>query len=242
MKDTTVMAVQDTTGQMVKNPLSRHKRGWCKRIGKRVVVICGHLPADEGVRIYHRDREKIEARLRALDEAKGKAVTPVRVAYVSRRISPVVQASEKPCLTVQQLRDLYLAHKRAALASGEFAGRSLLSTISALDHFCKRVGGPVDHLTNQQFAAYRHRVARKYEVTTLARFVTQVRAMFAWAVRNHHITQLPPWGDGFQKVSAKQLRAYRLEQQRKKGQKKFSRDEIHAMLAHSSPILRAIPC
>lgn len=235
------MVTSKTASVQVKFPLSPHKRGWCKKINGKVVVVCGHVSPDEALMLYHQKLPQILAR-QAHNASKSVVHTQPITPSVTQPIPVAVQQVKVDAsLTVKQLCGKYLAKKRADIEANSFGIQSLMSTSEAINRLSRHLGGPVDQLKNQQFADYRHGLAKHFKsVFTLDRHISQIRAMFTWAVKNQHIDRLPPWGDSFDGATEKQLRQYQQKKRRENGVKTLTPDQIHSLIASVRIDVRAM--
>lgn len=170
-----------------------HKRGWSMRIKGRESVIAGKIPPQDALAVFY---QKMAAQTTQQDTPKTTQQTHEFSLETPPAPAPLPVLA-KPSLTVEQLKDMYLAHKTLEWRGGEFAPRSLMSIKEVLPKFAAACPKAVGDLAVKDFADYRAKLAAKYKPNSLNRHVINIRAMFAWAYRNHYIPDLPKWGDSF---------------------------------------------
>ena len=213
-------------------PLTPHKRGWCKKISGKVVIICGHLPPKEALAIYVQKMPRLHA-TSTLPEASS--VTQQVMAQPPREL-PVAC----PPVSVTEVKDRYLAVKERELRAGMLKDRSYMSLMEILPQFTKTMAKSAADLTPQDFADYRLKLALKYSAYSLDRHITNIRAMFNWAVRNGVINALPKWGDSFEKPSLTQKRKHRHAMVAKNGKRMFANSDVRRLLAAANPVMKAM--
>lgn len=212
-------------------PLTVHPHGWCKKINGKVKVICGHLPPQEALQVYLQKMPMLHA-------AKAQVLPVVEVCTVTQVPTPVVPVS--PSVTVVSVKDGYLAAKERELRAGLLKSRSYMSLMEILPPFVATMPESVTELSPQHFADYRFKLASKYSAYALDRHVTNIRAMFNWAVRNGVLNSLPKWGDSFDKPSQTQKRRHRHAIAAKNGKRMFTRSEVRQLLEMATPVMKAM--
>lgn len=211
-------------------PLTPHKRGWCKKINGKVVVICGHVPPHEALEIFQQKTPALYA--------KPKPSVVVAVDVGAPPVATPTPATTSP--TVSQIKDKYLATKGRELATGSLADRSYSSILEIVEPFATAVSKRVIDLRPTDFAEYRHILAAKFSPNALDRHITMIRAMFNWALKNELIDRLPRWGDCFERPTAAMKRRYRQEKAAKHGKRQFTPKQVRKLIRLAKQPMRAM--
>jgi integrase len=145
---------------------------------------------------------------------------------------------EKGGFTVEDLADHFLNFKRQMTESGELSPRTWQDYKAVCDMLVDQFGKSrlVDDLRQEDFAALRTKLAKKWGPVTLGNAIQRVRVVFKFAFDAEHIERPIRFGPGFKRPSKKTLRLERAKQ----GPKLFSREEILLMLLTASPQLEAM--
>ena len=213
------------------------------RINGKEKIIAGRISPSDALTIYYRKKAdqttqqntpEMTQQITLSTPATGSKTQPLPVQ------APTPLPSCPPSLTVEQLKDKYLDHKTRLWRGGEFAPRSLMSVKEVLPKFSAAYPKAITDLTAENFRDYRDSLTRRYKPNSINRHVTSIRAMFAWAYRNHIIPDLPKWGDGFEKPSAKHLRRYREKMRQANGEKMYEPAQIRRLLTLADPQLKAM--
>jgi integrase len=141
-------------------------------------------------------------------------------------------------LTVKDLCNAFLNHKKDLLDAGELSPRTWAqykeTCVVLVEHLGKQ--RLVSDLGPDDFAALRRRLAKRWKPLTLGNFIQRVRVVFKHAADNDLIDRPVRYGQGFKRPSKKTLRLERAKQ----GHKLFTREEIHRLLEAASAPLRAM--
>jgi integrase len=145
---------------------------------------------------------------------------------------------EKTGLTVADLGNAFLNHKRHMMEGGELSPRTWQDykdvTDLLVEHFGK--GRLVSDIRQEDFAALRVRLSRRWGLVRLSNTIQRVRSIFKFAYDAEHVEKPVRFGPGFVRPSKKTLRIERS----KAGPKLFTREEIHQLLAGASVPMRAM--
>jgi integrase len=141
-------------------------------------------------------------------------------------------------LTVKDLANSFLNHKRDLLDGGELSPRTWAQYKETCDLLVELLGSRrlVSDLGPDDFAALRRRLAKRWKPLTLGNFIQRVRVVFKHALDNELIDRPVRYGQGFKRPSKKTLRIERAKQ----GHKLFTRDELLRLLEGASVPLRAM--
>lgn len=194
-------------------PLSR-RRGenrWCKKIGGRLRYFTG--TADEALAEWERTKDDLLA---------GR--TP--------------RAKSSQLATVEYVVNRFLAHKEAAVTSGELSPRSFERYESTGKRIAAFLGRHTlaEELGPDNFEALRADMSKTLGPVALGNEIGIVRSIFRFASEMCIIEKVVRFGPGFKKPSAKTLRKERA----KGGPKRFSREQITALLKAASPTMKAM--
>jgi integrase len=141
-------------------------------------------------------------------------------------------------LTVRDLVNRYLTHKRHLLDTHEIAPQSFqdyhLTCQCIVDAFGR--GRLVDDLAADDFERLRADVAKRWGPARLSSTIQRVRGVFKFGYDAGLIDKPIRFGPGFKRPSRKVLRLQRA----KNGPRMFEREEIRLMLLHASPMLEAM--
>jgi integrase len=141
-------------------------------------------------------------------------------------------------LTVKELANAFLNHKRDLRDAGELSPRTWKQYKETCDLLVKDFGKGrlVSDLGPDDFAALRRRLAKRWQPGTLGNFIQRARVVFKFAADNVLIDRPVLYGQGFKRPSKKTLRLERT----KKGHKLFKAEEIRRLLEAASVPLRAM--
>lgn len=220
-----------------KFPLTKHKRGWVKKINGRVVFVCGNVSMDEALQIWFNRKEELYAK------HSTKSETPLQSMVIpTQPPMPQVTQPAKPSPTVQEVAEAFKRARLQMMEEGKFKPRSYTSMVEAIDAFENSVVGPVNALMPENFARYRSLLAQRMTSPfSINRHVSQVRAMFRWAKDYAYlIDTLPRWGMSFKKSSAVQIRRHTHDRQRTGKSRIFTPQQVHTFLDSSRPDVRAM--
>jgi integrase len=201
-------------------PLTAHPAGyWCKKIRGKIHYFGPWSDPDGALKNYEEQKDALHA---------GRTPRP------------------KPDgLTVKQLVNDFLTHKRDLQNAGDLAPRTWADYKGAADLLIKHFGGGrlVDDLGPDDFGALRAKLAKKWGPVRVLNTIQRVRSIFKYAVDNGLVEKVVRYGQGFKRPSRKKLRLERAS----KGPKLFDREEILVLLlaapVHLEPmILLGINC
>ncbi len=141
-------------------------------------------------------------------------------------------------LTVVALCNHFLTHKQGLVDSGELAPRSFdryhANCATVVSTFGK--GRPVADLRPADFQDLRRQTAKRWGPVALGNEIQMARSIFRYGDEAAQPEKCARFGPGFRKPSAKTLRQNR----QKNGPRMFTQAEIHAVLEHAGPNLRAM--
>jgi len=140
--------------------------------------------------------------------------------------------------SVADVCNSYLTYKKASLASREITARTFAEYFAVCERLVKVFGRnrPVADLLADDFQRLRELVAKTWGPVRLANEVQRTRSVFKHAYDAGLIDRPVRFGPGFKKPSAKVLRLNRA----KAGLRMFEREELQAILHHSTPETKAV--
>jgi integrase len=154
-----------------------------------------------------------------------------------------LHAGRKPkadpeALTIKQLANAFLNHKRDLLNAGELSPRTWAQYKETCDLLVKHLGKHrlVSDLAPDDFAALRRQQAKRWRPGTLGNFIQRVRVVFKHAADNEVIDGPVRYGQGFKRPSKKTLRVEKARQ----GHKLFTAEEIRRLLDAASVQIKAM--
>ena len=128
--------------------------------------------------------------------------------------------------------------KKSAVDSGELSPRTWSDYKDActlvVSHFGK--GRVVTDLHQDEFAALRKKLAKKWGPHRLGKTIQCIRCLFKFAYKSRMITTEADYGQGFERPSKKTLRLHRAAQ----GPKLFTADELVKLLDAASVQVKAM--
>lgn len=141
-------------------------------------------------------------------------------------------------LTMKDLANAFLNHKKDLLDAGELSPRTWAQYKETCDLLIKHFGKNrlITALAPDDFAGLRRRLAKRWKPLTVGNFIQRARVVFKYAADNDLIDRPVRYGQGFKRPSKKTLRLEKARQ----GHKLFTRDEIHKLLEAASVPLRAM--
>lgn len=215
-------------------PLTPHRRGWCKKIHGKVRIICGHVPAAEALRVFHLKAPRLYGYPTEMPTAPAPVATntPQSPAATEER-------RENSPITVGRLKEEFLAHKQAQVATGELSPRSFADYQTILDRFTAAVSGRACDLAPKIFAQYRQQLATTLGPHALSRHIQNIRTMFAWGYESERLANPVRYGGSFDKPSATIKRKAKAKRELLHGKAMFSPEEIRLLLAKADKPLKA---
>jgi integrase len=154
-----------------------------------------------------------------------------------------LHAGRKPrtdteAVTVKELVNAFLNHKRALLKAGELSPRTeaeyKVTTDLLVSHFGKQ--RVVADLGPDDFAGLRNKMAKKWGVHRLAKIIQYTRSVFKHGFEVGLLDRPMRFGPGFARPSKK---TFRLERARQ-GPKLFTAEGIRRLLAAAGPSMKAM--
>jgi integrase len=194
-------------------PLTAHPVGqWCKKIRGKIYYFGPWADPDGALDNYNRQRDDLHA---------GQTPRP-----------------DAGSATVKDAVNAFLNFKHRKLESGELSPRTFHGYKEITDLLIKHLGKGrlVVDLQPADFSALRRKVAKKWGVYGLSRFVQGVRSVFKYAFECQRIEQPVHFGPDFARPTKKTMRLHRA----KKGPKLFTAEEVRRMTDTASPPVRAM--
>jgi integrase len=141
-------------------------------------------------------------------------------------------------LSVKELANVFLNHKKALLDGGELSPRTWKEYKETCDLLVGGFGKGrlVADVGPDDFAALRNKMAKRWGPTRLGNAIQRVRSVFKFAADNDLIARTIRYGQGFQRPSAKVLRLHRA----KLGPKMFTAEEVRRILDAAGTQLKAM--
>jgi integrase len=141
-------------------------------------------------------------------------------------------------VTVRDLANAFLNHKKALLEAGELSPRTWDEYKEACDLLVSKLGKQrlAEDLDPSDFAALRKHMAKRWGPVRLGNVIQRVRSVFKFATDNDLVARVVRFGQGFERPSAKVLRLHRAKQ----GPKLFTADEVRRLLDAAGCQLRAM--
>jgi integrase len=131
-------------------------------------------------------------------------------------------------VTVKDLSNQFLNHKQAKLDSGELSPRTWRNCKEATDLLVSQFGKsrPLTDLGQDDFAALRNWMTKKWGPVRVGDFIQRIRCIFKFAYDSDMIAAPVRFGPGFARPTKKTLRLARA----KKGPRMFEAVEIRALV------------
>jgi integrase len=194
-------------------PLFSHATGrWAKKIRGRLYYFGRWEDADAALAMYLEQKDALHAGRKPRNDPEA--------------------------LTVKDLANTFLNHKRDLLDAGELSPRTWAQYKETCDLLIGQLGKRrlVSDLGPDDFAALRRRLAKRWKPVTLGNFIQRVRVVFKHAADNDLISRPVRYGQGFKRPSKKTLRLERARQ----GHNLFTRADLQRILDAASVPLRAM--
>lgn len=197
--------------------LTRHSKGWVKKIRGKVVWICSLAQAPAG--------------------ADADAIYEKRMAELWSEPMPAFpRCGER--MALRDIADEFRSYKQRAT----IAGRSLREYEEAIQDFLSIIGSsrlPGD-LMPADFAKVRQAWAKRFGPHRLRKFIMLAKAMFNWAARRPLQIPLPDYGDEFRVPSKREFRLSAKASREAHGSKFFTPEEIRTLIGMASSALQAM--
>jgi integrase len=166
------------------------------------------------------------------DDALAKYLEQKEALHAGRKPRPDAGA-----LTVKDVANAFLNHKRERTESGELAPRTWQEYKATCDlvvgHFGK---GRAGDLAPEDFAELRNRVAERLGPVAPGNAIQRVRCVFKFAYEAGLLPAPVRFGPGFARPSKKVIRLHRAKQ----GPKLFTAREVRRLIGIAGPALKAM--
>jgi integrase len=141
-------------------------------------------------------------------------------------------------LTVKELCNKFLNHKRDKMDAGELAVRTWAKYKEVTDLLVKKFTKSrlVADLRTEDFTALKNVMTRRWGPLRVADFIQHVRSVFKYALDSDLLDRPVRFGPGFERPSQKTLRLHRAKQ----GPKLFTAEEVRKMLDAADVPMKAI--
>jgi integrase len=194
-------------------PLTAHPSGyWCKKIKGRLHYFGRWDDPDGALKSYLDRKDDLYAGRSPRTEVDG--------------------------VTVKDVVNAFLNHKKALLDAGELSPRSFDDQLSTCDVLIGQFGKQrlAADLRPDDFAALRKSLANAVGPVRLGNTIQRIRGVFKYAYDAEMIDRPLRFGPGFKRPSKKVLRLHRAES----GTKLFTADEIRRMIETAGVPLKAM--
>jgi integrase len=194
-------------------PLFPHATGyWAKKIRGRTVYFGPLADPDAALAKYLEQKDALHAGRKA-------------------RIDPAA-------VTVKDVANAFLNHKQALLDTGEIKARTWQEYKDTTDLVVGAFGKHrvAADLGQDDFAALRKSMAKRWGALRLGSTILRVRSVFKFALESGLIDRPVQFGPGFKRPSKKTIRLERAQ----RGPRLFTADEIRRLLKAASPQLKAM--
>ena len=141
-------------------------------------------------------------------------------------------------LTLRQLVNKFLAHKRGRITEGELTLRTWRDYYDTCEHLVDQFGKdkPVEVLHADDFEALRVTLAKKRGPVAMANEIQRVRTIFKFAFDAELIDKPTRFGTSFKKPSRKRMR----KAKQATGGRTFDAAELSKIIAAANPTMRAM--
>jgi integrase len=194
-------------------PLTAHPVGqWCKKIRGKIYYFGPWDDWRAALDNYNRQKDDLHA---------GRSLQP-----------------DTTAATVKDVVNAFLNFKKGRLESGELSPRTFHGYKEITDLLIKHLGKGrlVADLRPEDFSSLRRKVAKKWGVHGLSRFVQGVRSVFKHAYDARRIERPLHFGPDFARPSKKTMRLHRTKQ----GPKLFTAQEIRRLIDAALTPVRAM--
>ncbi len=201
-------------------PLTAHvTKRWCKKIKGRIFFFGPIVPNDSG-----------SSAQAALDKYLFEKN------YRESGRTPPPEA--KDALTLRDLANAFLTHKRTLLDNSELTTRTFGECHRTCDDIIKQFGRHrrIDDLRQGDFAEYRVALSKRLGPVSLGNTIQRTRSLFKFAIESGMLLTPVLFGPGFKRPTKKTLRLERA----KKGPKLFARDDIIKLIEVAGVQLKAM--
>ncbi len=194
-------------------PLFPHAAGvWAKKIRGRLVYFGPWSDPDGALKKYMEQADALHAGRKPRPDPEG--------------------------LTVKDLANAFLNHKKDKQAAGELSPRTWLKYKEVADLLVQQFGKQraVADLRPDDFASLRNAMTQRWGPLRVRDFIQHIRSVFKYGYDAELLDRPMRFGPGFERPSKKTMRLDRA----KKGQRMFEADEIRRMLDKATVPLRAM--
>ena len=194
-------------------PLTAHPTGrWCKKIRGKLHYFGPWSDPDGALTAYLNQKDALHAGRKPRPETGG--------------------------VTVKEVVNSFLNHKRGLLDAGELAPRTWTEYKATTDLLVSAFGKSrlAADLGPDDFAALRKRMAKKWGPVRLGNTIQRVRSVFKFAADNGLLEKTVRYGQGFARPTKKTLRLERA----KKGLRMFEAAELRRILDSAGQPLKAM--
>lgn len=141
-------------------------------------------------------------------------------------------------LSLDDLCNQFLHHKKGRVTSGELSDRTWKRYEKCCEFVLAQLGRTraAAGLRPEDFEGLRAKMAKRWGPVALANEIQMVRTMFKYGYEVELLETPTRFGPGFRKPSAKKMR----EVKQADGPRKFSAEQIRALLEASTPNMRAM--
>lgn len=157
--------------------------------------------------------------------------------YLKRGETPPPIDTRDGC-TIRQLCNHFLETKEELMSSGELSPRTFRDYYNSCAMLIDQFGRDrtVESLRPDDFRAFRAKLAKKYNVTTLKAKINITSVVFNHAEKNKLIDSPVDYGDSFKRPSAKMQRRHRNQS----GPRLYERHEVERLIEAAGVQLRAM--
>jgi integrase len=194
-------------------PLTAHPAGyWCKKIRGKLFYFGPWGDPDSALNKYLEQKDALHA---------GRKPRP-----------------DSEALTVKELANAFLNHKKALMDAGEFSPRTWQDYKAATDLVVAAFGKQriVADLGPDDFAILRNKMAKRWGPIRVRDFVQRIRSIFKHALDAGTLDRPMCFGPGFARPTKKTLRLERA----RKGPKLFTPPQVRAMIRKAGQPLKAM--
>jgi len=207
-----------------KHKLTRHSRGWVKKINRKTKWVCSFKVAEtaaEADDYYERHFSRLW---------KDREELPGKTNLDDLRLSDIANG--------------FIARKKSALDAGEITQRTYDEYCECVQAFLDSVGAtrPVRGVIDDTmaFGRFRRECAAKFGPHRLAKFVIIIRSLFKWASAPPLRLPAPAYGSEFDLPSRATFRHHRRAKRAEHGPLIFTADEVKKLTKKASPTMRAM--
>jgi integrase len=194
-------------------PLTAHPAGyWCKKIRGKLHYFGPWNDPDGALAKYNEQKDDLHAGRKPRQSTGG--------------------------LTVKELANAFLNHKRALLDAGELSPRTWAEYKETTDLLVARFGKQrvAGDLGPDDFAELRNRMAKTWGPVRLGNAIQRVRSVFKHGYESGLLDRPARFGPGFKRPTKKTLRLHRAGQ----GPKLFTAEEVRKLIGAAGTPMKAL--